>query len=111
MKALGFRKSSFSQVGDCVQWAYRRGRVVVGDSKDPNGLVLETTLGDWRCFVASVHQGAPAVGQLTWRRDDVGVSVFVADQPRRCLWFTPAEWDAFVRGIAAGEPFVRSAGA
>ena len=53
---LKFRKSSFSQYvwNQCVEVAIQKDLVVIRDSKDPDGVVLEFTPNEWRAFVEGV---------------------------------------------------------
>ena len=50
-----WRKSSFSQNGDCVEVNPSGGKVLARDSKSPNGRVLEFTFSEWSAFVADVR--------------------------------------------------------
>jgi hypothetical protein len=52
-----WRKSSFSQNGDCVEVAYGRTQVLVRDSKDPHGQTLMVTHADWAAFIARAKSG------------------------------------------------------
>jgi hypothetical protein len=54
-----WRKSSYSQNGDCVEVAYDRACVLVRDSKDPSGRTLKIPFGDWAAFIAQVKSGGP----------------------------------------------------
>jgi hypothetical protein len=58
MSSLEWRKPSRSGAnGDnCVEVATDRGRVLVRDSKDPDGAVLAVTAKEWREFVAGLRQ-------------------------------------------------------
>ncbi len=49
---LEWRKSTWSNSGDCVEVAFASGSVFVRDSKDPNGLVLSFTSSEWAAFLA-----------------------------------------------------------
>jgi hypothetical protein len=55
-RALIWRKSSYSgnNGGQCVEVA-ARGVVVVRDSKDPHGAVLEVTPEMWRVFIRHLN--------------------------------------------------------
>jgi hypothetical protein len=52
-----WHKSSFSQVGDCVELAYGGGQVFVRDSKNPTGHVLVFNVTQWAAFIESVKSG------------------------------------------------------
>jgi len=101
---LVFVKSRFSLNGDCVQWAFTPESVFVSDSKDPDGLVLCASVGEWQEFTASAAAGVPNGAGLTWRDVGDGVAVFQAAAPGSRLLFTGREWQAFVRSSRAGEP-------
>ncbi|MGH4023987.1 MAG: DUF397 domain-containing protein [Pseudonocardiaceae bacterium] len=51
---IAWRKSSFSNTGNCVEVARGRVGVLVRDSKDPAGLVLPVTVAGWRAFLVTV---------------------------------------------------------
>jgi len=52
-----WRKSTFSQSGDCVEWRFADGSVYVRNSKHPSGLVLKFDYSEWRAFIAGVKCG------------------------------------------------------
>lgn len=52
-----FRKSGRSNSGNCVEVAFRDGRVLVRDSNDPEGPVLRFTPADWRAFLSGAEDG------------------------------------------------------
>lgn len=54
-----WRKSSYSnnQGGECVEVAITGGRILVRDSKDPDGAKLAFTTSEWAAFLAGVHAG------------------------------------------------------
>jgi Domain of unknown function (DUF397) len=52
-----WRKSTFSQNGDCAQWMPTETAVYLRHSKDPSGPVLEFTPAEWRAFVDGVKSG------------------------------------------------------
>lgn len=51
-----FRKSSFSENGDCVEVAKVEG-VVMRDSKDPDGPVLLFSMSEWEAFSEGMLDG------------------------------------------------------
>lgn len=53
----GWRKSSFSGTGNCVEFAASEDFVLVRDSKDPQGSVLRFTLEEWRAFLKGASIG------------------------------------------------------
>ena len=58
-----WRTSSYSGNGgsDCVEVGGRGGRVVVRDTKNRTGPVLEVTPGGWRRFADQVKRSLPRV--------------------------------------------------
>jgi hypothetical protein len=61
-----WRKSSYSGNGgsDCVEVGGRGGRVVVRDTKNRTGPVLEVTPGAWRRFADQVKRSLPRGRQV-----------------------------------------------
>ena len=61
MSAFGapanWRKSSFSQNGDCVEVACTKTSVLVRDSESHPGAVLEFGYLGWKLFVATMKSG------------------------------------------------------
>jgi Domain of unknown function (DUF397) len=57
---IPWRKSSYSNTGaNCVEIAKTRGgKVVVRDSKNPNGAALNFSLSAWKTFVAKIQNTA-----------------------------------------------------
>lgn len=106
---LVFRKSSFSQTNDCVQWAHAMDGVHVGDSKDAEGLTFRVSYREWDEFTSSVLAGEAATGPLTFDAGTTGVSVFLTADPGLVLKFNGSEWAAFKLAIAAGEVHQRYA--
>lgn len=57
--AIDYRRSSHCSTSvNCVEVAAGDGRVLVRDSKDPDGPVLEFSPAAWTAFVAAVREGA-----------------------------------------------------
>jgi hypothetical protein len=54
-----WRKSSFSQGGDCVELAYSSNLILVRDSKDPFGPTLSFTVAEWASFIAEIKSAMP----------------------------------------------------
>jgi hypothetical protein len=52
-----WRKSSFSQPGDCVEWICAEALVYVRASKDRDGPTLKFTHDEWEAFIAGVKSG------------------------------------------------------
>lgn len=54
---MKWRKSTRSQsgAGQCVEVVAETGRVLVRDSKDPEGPVLACPRGEWRGFLARLR--------------------------------------------------------
>ena len=55
-ESLGWRKSTVSAQGDCVEVATAAEAVFVRDSKGP-GPVLRLTTSEWTAFLAGVRKG------------------------------------------------------
>jgi Domain of unknown function (DUF397) len=54
---MNWRRSSFSMSnGHCVEVALRGGRVLVRDSKDPDGPVLSFSQAEWAGFLTDVKR-------------------------------------------------------
>jgi hypothetical protein len=56
-KPLKWRKSSFSQNGDCIELAHDRACVYVRDSKNAASGELRFTYAEWREFAEAVKVG------------------------------------------------------
>ncbi|MGH3734827.1 MAG: DUF397 domain-containing protein [Micromonosporaceae bacterium] len=57
-KPVVWKKSARSAgEGACVEVAVLADRVLVRDSKDPQGAMLTFTPDEWRAFVGGVHDG------------------------------------------------------
>jgi Domain of unknown function (DUF397) len=55
----GWRKSSYSGQGNCVEVAASRpGVVAVRDSKDPGGAVLLVSAESWKAFIRDTARGS-----------------------------------------------------
>lgn len=56
---LVFEKSSYSTGGEgnCVEIAFRGGKVYVRDSKDPDGGMIEMSAAGYRTLLAGVRNG------------------------------------------------------
>lgn len=52
-----WRKSSYSQQGDCVEWCFVDGTIRIRDSHDTEGPVLIFTRAEWQAFLGSVKAG------------------------------------------------------
>jgi Domain of unknown function (DUF397) len=57
LESLEWRKSSFSQTGDSVEWAGDGDHVYVRDSKGDPRDVLKFTYSEWQAFIAGVRSG------------------------------------------------------
>ncbi len=57
MNELKWKKSTFSQQGDCVEVAMDSTGVHVRDSKDPMGPQLVFSPSEWRAFAAGMQDG------------------------------------------------------
>jgi len=61
-----WRKSSFSQGGDCVEMSYTSMHVFVRDSKNPDGNMLAFTRAEWSAFIEDIKSGG---ANRTWAGD------------------------------------------
>lgn len=43
--------------GECIRVASKGNRILIGDSKNPDGPVLSYSRAEWRTFVGGIHQG------------------------------------------------------
>lgn len=59
---VGWRKSSHCEGGACAEVAQAGGQVLLRDSKDPAGPVLEFSPGAWTEFLDGVKAAVPDVG-------------------------------------------------
>lgn len=61
VQTVAWRKSSYSggSGGGCVEVATLPGRVMVRDSKDPEGPRLAVSWDEWRAFVAALRGAGP----------------------------------------------------
>ena len=70
--AIGWRKSSYSQSGECVEVGQRTGMIVLRDSNKARGPVLRYTAEEWESFVRGIKAGefddltAPKSVPLNW---------------------------------------------
>lgn len=55
MEQLTWRKSSRSGTGNCVEVAVLADRVMIRDSKDPEGPRLAITPAEWRNFLRTLN--------------------------------------------------------
>jgi hypothetical protein len=53
----GWRKSTFSQTDECVEVRHRGGMILVRDSKNPRGPLLQFTDREWKAFIQGAHVG------------------------------------------------------
>lgn len=52
---LVWRKSTFSEAGNCVEVAYRGRFVLVRDSKRPSRAILTYAIEDWQAFLLALR--------------------------------------------------------
>ena len=57
MTNLNWRKSTYSNSGQCVEVAQLPDGVAMRDSKNPGGPVLEFTEAEWSAFLKGVRAG------------------------------------------------------
>jgi hypothetical protein len=54
-----FRKSSYSESGNCVEVGVHRGSVLIRDSKNPNGGILSVSPEAWEKFLHGMRHASP----------------------------------------------------
>jgi hypothetical protein len=75
-RLLSWRKSSFSQNGDCVEWALDKEYVYVRDSKSDARAALKFTYTDWLDFIAAVKTGRIGLDAIVdGQMQDHGLSI------------------------------------
>jgi hypothetical protein len=52
-----WRKSVYSQSGDCVEWRFTRDAVQIRNSREVEGPVLNFTRAEWRAFLCGAKSG------------------------------------------------------
>jgi hypothetical protein len=52
-----FRRASFCGATECVEVAQRDGMIVLRDSTQPRGGMLQYAVGDWGSFLRSIKSG------------------------------------------------------
>lgn len=98
---MGYRKSAYSASTNCVEvnMDTNDGTVRVRDSKNPGGTELSYTTGQWEDLIAALKakKETPSV--------EVGdAAVRFLGPDRDCaIEFLPGEYEAFVKGVNAGE--------
>jgi Domain of unknown function (DUF397) len=65
--AISWRKSSFSQNGDCLEWCIADASILVRDSKDPHGTALVLKHSEWSAFLAAVKVASSGHPELDHR--------------------------------------------
>lgn len=53
-RPTNWRKSSFSQNGDCIECAYDEGYVYIRDSKSSSGVTLKIAFSEWQVFITDI---------------------------------------------------------
>jgi hypothetical protein len=56
--AVVFRKSSYSESGNCVEVGVHRESVLIRDSKCPNGGIISVSPEAWEKFINGVRDGS-----------------------------------------------------
>ena len=93
-----WRKSSFSQSGDCVEWSCLEGFVCVRSSEEDNGPVLRFTNAEWRAFIAGVKSLARPT-RMSAIRTSVHAAWFLVLARNRyhCSKLRAIQWSAYPR--------------
>ncbi|MFE9839865.1 DUF397 domain-containing protein [Streptomyces sp. NPDC005551] len=110
MPALTWQKSSYCPEGNsCVHVARdtAAGTIRLTESGDPTGAILTAAPDAFRTFLRALKSPGPAV------RTDSGIRLTTGDtglvhlcetgDPGTVVTTTQEKWDAFVRGVRAGE--------
>jgi len=53
-----WRKSSFSEAGNCVEVAIQEELVLIRDSKNPNGGILSISASAWQEFIHAIRSNS-----------------------------------------------------
>jgi len=56
--ALGWRKSSRCATRECIEVAGRDGKILLRDSAQPQGAVLQCSAIEWRSLTAAIKAGS-----------------------------------------------------
>jgi hypothetical protein len=56
--APAWRKASFCAGGECIEVAGRDGVIMLRDSTQPGGTVLQCAASEWRSLVANIKAGS-----------------------------------------------------
>jgi hypothetical protein len=70
--AISWRKSSFSNSGDCVECLLVNTSILVRDSKDSQGTVLAFGRSEWSAFLAVVKVASSGNSELDPRSASLG---------------------------------------
>jgi len=95
-----WRRSRRCEAGACVEVSGDQDKVLIRDSKDPDGPVLTFTAGFWEWLLERLAAGetvstiVPENGGMRWWNQIDGWVY---------LDFTGEEWDTFVTGVRDGE--------
>lgn len=106
-------KSSFSgQKSACVEVRFDTEEIVsIRDSKylrnpanhPADEPILTVSADDWRTFLAHLTDGSSTPSPISADIDAAGYVTLSAEGSSVTLTYTPTEWDAFCRGVQAGE--------
>lgn len=105
--SISWFKSSFC--GDsncCVEVQFGADRIYVSDSKLPVTAprpVIAVAVQDWMTFLSQIREGAPAKEGILRTTTRASGTVLSDTKTKTRLSYTPAEWDAFLSGVRAGE--------
>ncbi|TLF74433.1 DUF397 domain-containing protein [Nocardia cyriacigeorgica] len=108
MRADWFKSTFSGGEGACVEVAHRATTVLIRDSKYTGPAtdqpIIEVPTSHWRRFLDDCLSGNPTTipGILTLAIHPDGSATLATPEGTE-LAYTPAEWDAFVKGIADGQ--------
>lgn len=98
MLVANWQKSSYCGEGEsCVHVSATDTTVRLTESSDPSGAILHTTPAAFAALTHALKTGVPSTHITVTRTLDGHVRI------GGIVTTTPEKWDAFVRGVRAGE--------
>ncbi|ARP71421.1 DUF397 domain-containing protein [Streptomyces pluripotens] len=105
MPALTWQRSSYCPEGNsCIQIAATPGTIHLTESADPGGAVLSATPAAFGALLSALRQGARGASPIEIAFGEKGVvRLRETSTPDTVVTTDRRRWDAFVRGVRAGE--------